>query len=304
MRTEYLNYLVEISKHKSMNLASQKLHISPQALSAAIKGLENELQIKLLDRTTTGVTLTTDGEKLKEIALQFFFDLSELQSNKSQKPKISLKQLELNVPYGFCESYLPLLLESLYKDAHDLEVTTTPHDYLALIRLVDNEEIPFALTYKLFINGQIAYNDIPAHFSFTPLYEAKFVAIVPDNFSITNYKKISLKTFLTHPVIAYTPSNHLMKPLHYYCPDIVPKLLSAPTTSAMMSMLAAGKGVSFGMLDSYSNCYVLNYPTNVHAIPFREKVQVINGYIIKKNVPLSPNTIMQLQYLDRFYNAE
>ena len=73
MRTEYLNYLVEISKHKSMNLASQKLHISPQALSAAIKGLENELQIKLLDRTTTGGNIDNRRRKIKRNCFAIFF---------------------------------------------------------------------------------------------------------------------------------------------------------------------------------------------------------------------------------------
>ena len=70
MRTEQLQYLIEISKHKSMNIASQKLHISPQALSTAMKGLEKELNMQLLERTTMGVSLTEDGEKLKEIAFK------------------------------------------------------------------------------------------------------------------------------------------------------------------------------------------------------------------------------------------
>ncbi len=62
MRSEQLEYLIEISKNKSMNATSQKLHISPQALSIAMKTLEKELNMLLLDRTKQGVELTENGK--------------------------------------------------------------------------------------------------------------------------------------------------------------------------------------------------------------------------------------------------
>lgn len=36
MRFDQFDFLVEISKHKSMNAASKTLHVSPQALSISI----------------------------------------------------------------------------------------------------------------------------------------------------------------------------------------------------------------------------------------------------------------------------
>ena len=48
MTTEQLQYLLEISRNPSLNSASQKLHITPQALSISIKKLENEILLAFL----------------------------------------------------------------------------------------------------------------------------------------------------------------------------------------------------------------------------------------------------------------
>lgn len=48
MRLEQLEYLIAISKNRSLNSAAQKLHISQQALSASIKTLEEELGFDVL----------------------------------------------------------------------------------------------------------------------------------------------------------------------------------------------------------------------------------------------------------------
>ena len=61
MTTEQLQYLLEISRNPSLNSASQKLHITLQALSISIKKLENELGFPLLERSYKGISLNNHG---------------------------------------------------------------------------------------------------------------------------------------------------------------------------------------------------------------------------------------------------
>ena len=61
MRMDQLEYLIEISKNRSLNAAAKKLHISQQALSTSIKTLEDELGFKVLYRSYQGVALTPKG---------------------------------------------------------------------------------------------------------------------------------------------------------------------------------------------------------------------------------------------------
>lgn len=68
MRTEQLQYLVDILKTGSINKTAQHFFISQQAVSNSLKQLENELDCKLLNRTATGVSLTNRGLLTVEFA--------------------------------------------------------------------------------------------------------------------------------------------------------------------------------------------------------------------------------------------
>lgn len=68
MQIERLSYFVEIANCQSLNVASENLHISQQALSVAIKKMEVELGVQVLTRSNKGVVLTDEGEELYLVA--------------------------------------------------------------------------------------------------------------------------------------------------------------------------------------------------------------------------------------------
>lgn len=59
-----LFYFQTIAQHKSFSRAAIELGVSASALSHALKGLENRLGVRLLNRTTKSVTLTGAGDAL------------------------------------------------------------------------------------------------------------------------------------------------------------------------------------------------------------------------------------------------
>lgn len=78
MRFEQLEYLIEINNQGSISSAAKNLHLSHQALSIAIKNLEEELGIPLLSRTAKGTSLTNEGKQLIEVSQDFFQKLNEI----------------------------------------------------------------------------------------------------------------------------------------------------------------------------------------------------------------------------------
>lgn len=64
MRIEQLKCLADVAETHSMTKTAERLFISPQAVSKAIKQLETELDTKLLVRTSSGVVLTEVGESI------------------------------------------------------------------------------------------------------------------------------------------------------------------------------------------------------------------------------------------------
>lgn len=53
-----------IAKHRSLSRAAVELGLSPSALSHALRGIEERLGLRLLNRTTRSVALTEAGERL------------------------------------------------------------------------------------------------------------------------------------------------------------------------------------------------------------------------------------------------
>ena len=64
MQIERLGYFVEVAQKRSINLASESLHISQQALSQSMHSLEKELGVSLFERSNKGIRLTDTGEEV------------------------------------------------------------------------------------------------------------------------------------------------------------------------------------------------------------------------------------------------
>lgn len=59
-----LTYFLALAKHRSFRAAGAELGVSASALSHALKGLEDRLGVRLLNRTSRSVTPTAAGEEL------------------------------------------------------------------------------------------------------------------------------------------------------------------------------------------------------------------------------------------------
>ena len=108
MKTEHLDYLLEVIKCRSINKASKKLHLNHQYLSQIISAVEEECGVKLVERTRLGIELTEAGRQalpqMEAISRQFHALLASFQ------PVLADKQLTGELKFYCLSSLNPQLI--------------------------------------------------------------------------------------------------------------------------------------------------------------------------------------------------
>src|SRR5437016_4486092 len=85
-----LRYFLEVARELNFTRAAENLYLSPPAVSRSVQLLERSLGRKLFARTKRRVTLTSDGEFLKNRVEKIFDEVErarlELEGERSSSP--------------------------------------------------------------------------------------------------------------------------------------------------------------------------------------------------------------------------
>lgn len=108
MNILYLKYAVEVAKSGSISKAAEVLYVAQPNISRAIKELEASLGIVIFDRTSKGMRLTPDGEKLMQYAKSILSQIDEVEeifrNGEGGKRKFSVSVPRASyVAYAFAE---------------------------------------------------------------------------------------------------------------------------------------------------------------------------------------------------------
>jgi DNA-binding transcriptional LysR family regulator len=110
-----LSYFLEIARHRNFRRAGLELGVSASALSHALRGLEERLGVRLLNRTSRSVTLTAAGEALQAAILRPFEDIGRAVDVLNRFRDEPMGRVRLSVPTEAAEflvaPVLPIFLE-------------------------------------------------------------------------------------------------------------------------------------------------------------------------------------------------
>ncbi len=70
MRLQQLRYIIAIAENGSINAVAHSMFISQSSLSVAVRDLEREMGIRIFNRSTRGISLTSDGIEFLSYARQ------------------------------------------------------------------------------------------------------------------------------------------------------------------------------------------------------------------------------------------
>ncbi|SFO10890.1 transcriptional regulator, LysR family [Roseovarius lutimaris] len=100
MNLRSLRYFAAISQAKSITKAAEKLHIAQPAVSRQIQNLEEEIGVRLMNRSRAGIKLTGAGEFLLQRVLPLLVELDQAKETLSQQANAEVQDLVIGLTTG------------------------------------------------------------------------------------------------------------------------------------------------------------------------------------------------------------
>ena len=284
MRIEQLYYFLTVAQSRSINQASEKLHLSQQALSGAIKSLEEELATTLLQRQYAGVVLTERGQAFVQVAKQMVQLLEDFKTGNASKqndlaghvviyavPVVQASELAHRIIPNFCKAHSAVQIDLVEMDGELICET--------LQQPCSQKEKRLA-----FLCGEEPqlFDHILAGYDFQTLYSGQFFIAVSQKSPLAQYKQLSVKTLLKYPFVFYG-SGRVEETVPYHFIEKYGKpQIALSTHSEHLYLKAMADGVSIGFVFEgiLKDPLYADPPTQLAFIEIKEGLSGTIGYLL------------------------
>lgn len=117
-----LSFFCLLVKQGSLAATARELNLTPPAVSRRLSQLEERLGVRLLNRTTRRISLTSEGEVYFGNAQRILSDIDEMERLVSSSRAAPKGLLRVNAPLGFGRSYIGPAISAFTKTYPDVEV--------------------------------------------------------------------------------------------------------------------------------------------------------------------------------------
>ena len=117
-----LAFFCLLVKQGSLASTARELNLTPPAVTRRLSQLEERLGVRLLNRTTRRISLTSEGEVYFANAQRILSDIEEMERLVSSSRAAPKGLLRVNAPLGFGRSYIGPAISAFTKIYPDVEV--------------------------------------------------------------------------------------------------------------------------------------------------------------------------------------
>jgi DNA-binding transcriptional LysR family regulator len=133
-----LTYFLEIAKHRSFRRAGLELGVSASAISHALRGLEERVGVRLINRTSRSVTLTAAGEALQTAILEPFDEIGRAVDVLNRFRDAPMGRIRLSVPSEAARLLVGPVMAAFLERYPDVEIEISANN-----RMIDVVESGF-----------------------------------------------------------------------------------------------------------------------------------------------------------------
>ncbi|MEE0509800.1 MAG: LysR family transcriptional regulator [Peptococcaceae bacterium] len=188
---EQFEYVYMVAMYHSMNAAAHHLHVSQQNVSKSIKQLEDDLNVKIFNRTRQGVVVTEKGKLVVAFAETQIEKLKDIKEQLAliQKEKISGMLNLCTMNSGSC-MIVPEMLCEFYKAYPNVNLNITEAKIYGVMQKVIDESADIGIVTYSVVNDMI-YPQVDGELKLFPLFSGKW------HYWVSAYSKFAEKGWIT-----------------------------------------------------------------------------------------------------------
>ena len=239
-----LKYIVAVAREKHFGKAAEACHVSQPSLSLAIKKLEEELDVKLFERSASEVAVTPLGEEIVRQAQSVLEQAAEIKEIAKRGKDPLAGTLRLGVIYTIGPYLLPDLVRQVIHAMPQMPLMLQENFTVRLLEMLRAGEIDCAILAEPFPDAGLAI---------APLYDEPFMAAVPSSHALASQPSVTAAALKSETMLLLGTGHCFRDHVLEVCPEFarfashadgIRKTFEGSSLETIKHMVAAGMGVT------------------------------------------------------------
>ena len=239
-----LKYIVAVSREKHFGKAAEACFVSQPTLSVAIKKLEDELEVKLFERSANEVTVTPLGEEIVRQAQSVLEQAANIKDIAKRGKDPLAGPLKLGVIYTIAPYLLPDLVRQVIKRTPQMPLMLQENFTVKLMEMLRTGEIDCAILAEPFPDAGLAS---------APLYDEPFLAAIPMQHLLAAQTSVTTDELKKETMLLLGNGHCFRDHVLEVCPEFarfssdtegIRKSFEGSSLETIKHMVAAGMGIT------------------------------------------------------------
>ena len=239
-----LKYIVAVAREKHFGKAAEACFVSQPTLSVAVKKLEDELELKLFERSAGEVTVTPLGDEIVRQAQSVLEQAAEIKEIAKRGKDPLGGPLKLGVIYTIGPYLLPDLVRQNIALTPQMPLMLQENFTVRLLDMLRTGEIDCAILAEPFPDTGLAI---------APLYDEPFMAALPAGHALAAGDSVSSDQLKREHMLLLGTGHCFRDHVLQVCPEFarfssntegIRKSFEGSSLETIKHMVAAGMGVT------------------------------------------------------------
>jgi len=242
LRTEVLNYIIEVAKQNSITKAANMLYISQSALSESISQLEEELDCQIFIRNKKGIIITEAGQKIIFQAQQILQELNKLYEISYTAPTITNcnEKLTIGLSEKFSSSILNLTISEVLRKYPQTIFDILDMDLMRCIQALEEQKIQLAMISSVFTEREATLRLLhEKKLRYLALPHEPVMILVNKKSPLAKKTSVAFNTLSEETLVSYSSVSNVRN-------SVIPvkKILFLPSIDNIVHLVKLNEGIS------------------------------------------------------------